>query len=65
MIRLQEELSEVVEGMKGWWGGCEGVGVWMSGAEEGMVSHKPLASSVDIIDKQRAAIKVSLRAPVE
>jgi len=32
--RLQEELSAVVEGVKGWWGGCEGVAVWINGTEE-------------------------------
>ncbi len=59
VTRLQGELSEIVEGVKGWWKGCDGVGVWLSETEESMVTHKPLASSVDIIEKQRAAVQVS------
>lgn len=50
----------MVAEVKGWWGGCEGVCLWQGETEESMVSHKPLASSVDIIEKQRANVKVSL-----
>ena len=44
--------------VKRWWSGCEGVCSWLGEVEESMFSHKPLACSADIIEKQRADVKV-------
>ena len=48
----------MIRELSGWWSGCDGVCVWLGEVEETMVSHKPLASSMDIIDQQMKTLQV-------
>ncbi len=55
---LQQELSEVTEDVGQWWGGCEETSQWLGETEGNLVAHKPLASSLDIVEKQRQGVQV-------
>lgn len=54
----QQDLSDVVNNVCGWWGGCEAMKVWMDEAEKMLSAHTPLASSVDIVQEQKRSIEV-------
>lgn len=41
-----------------WWGGCEAVNLWLGEAEKTLSGHTPLASSMDIVNKQKMDIEV-------
>ena len=42
-----------------WWGVCDGVREWLREAELLLADQRPLAGSVDIVEKQRNAIQVT------
>ncbi len=51
------ELSGVREEVGRWWSDCEGTTHWLGDTESDLVTHKPLASSLDIIQKQKAGVQ--------
>ena len=55
----QEELSSVMKDVGTWWSGCEEGYRWLEETEADMVTHKPLASSLDIIEQQKKNVQVS------
>lgn len=48
----------MVESVGTWWSGCEEVSRWLGDTERDMVTHRPLASSLDIIEKQKTSVQV-------
>ena len=48
----------MIEGVGQWWGGCEGTSHWLGDTESDMVTHKPLASSLTIIEQQKKSVQV-------
>ena len=55
----KDELSQVVSDVGAWWGVCDGVREWLREAESLLADQRPLAGSVDIVEKQRNAIQVT------
>ena len=58
MHSYKKELCEVVTDVSVWWGGCEAVKLWIDNAEKTLSGHTPLASSMDIVDRQKRDIEV-------
>ena len=58
LFRFESELVGVVGGVGEWWGPCEEMCQWLGEAEESLVAHKPLASSLDIIQQQKQSVQV-------
>lgn len=54
----REELEKIVADVGGWWNRCEGLSQWLGETESDMTTHKPLASSLDIIEKQKNSVQV-------
>ena len=58
LFRFESELGGVVDGVGEWWGGCEEMCQWLGEAEESLIAHKPLASSLNIIQQQKNSVQV-------
>ena len=56
----QQELSEVMKEVGVWWGGCDQTSTWLADTEGNLIVHKPLASSLDIIEQQKTSVQVCL-----
>ena len=54
----QQELSGMIERVDEWWSVCEEVCHWLSDTEKKLVTHKPLASSTDLIEQQKNSLQV-------
>jgi hypothetical protein len=53
-----QELNGVLEEVGQWWPGCDGIFQWLGDTEGGVIAHKPLASSLDIIRQQNQSVQV-------
>ena len=49
----KQELDQVVEEVKKWWGGWDTETKWLEGAESKMADLRPLAGSVTLIKTQK------------
>ena len=54
----ERELCGVREEVGKWWSGYEGATHWLGETEGDLITHKPLASSLDIIQRQKDSVQV-------
>ena len=58
LFSREQELCGVWEEVGKWWSGYEGATQWLGETEGDLITHKPLASSLDIIQRQKDSVQV-------